>query len=336
MRSVTIGSNLFYNGDCIRGAAEHIETDSVDLIITDPPYGIHGDRMDRHYNRNEEFVVDGYVEVPEEEYGAFSESWIREAERILRPGGSLYIVSGYTHLYHILHALRQTSLAEVNHIIWKYPFGVYTSRKYVSSHYHILFYEKPGGKRTFNLEARFGREERAEDGGCLNYLDREDVWTINREYKPGRTKNKNELPTALLTKMIQYSSNEGDLVCDLFLGGFSTAIAATGLNRRCVGFEVSETIFEAGVRETATVQPGELLETLRRPVVRGPANLRKRWRPEDLRRLRTRYRQLTKKGAAKKTVVEILGEEFGRGRWAISYALERAGIKSRKNKRKED
>jgi site-specific DNA-methyltransferase (adenine-specific) len=41
-----------------------------------------------------------------------------------------------------------------DHILWKYNFDVYTSRKYASSHYHILFYEKPGGRRTFNLERR--------------------------------------------------------------------------------------------------------------------------------------------------------------------------------------
>ena len=137
MRSVTIHGNTFYNGDCVSGAEEHIPDNSIDLIITDPPYGIQGDRLHRHYNRDEDFVVEGYVEVPAAGYGEFSLAWIRQAERILKPGGSLYIVSGYTNLYHILAALRETGLAEVNHIIWNYNFGVYTRRKYVSSHYQI-------------------------------------------------------------------------------------------------------------------------------------------------------------------------------------------------------
>ncbi|WP_343241378.1 DNA-methyltransferase, partial [Methanoculleus sp. UBA389] len=161
MRSVEINGNIFYNGDCIVGAREHIPNDTVDLIITDPPYGINGDRLHRHYNRDEGFVVGGYVEVPAVEYGEILWNWIQEAERILRPGGSIYIVSGYTNLYQVLHALRETGLREVNHIIWKYNFGIYTSRKYVSSHYHILFYEKPGGERTFNLESRYGTGEKS-------------------------------------------------------------------------------------------------------------------------------------------------------------------------------
>ncbi|QYZ78764.1 site-specific DNA-methyltransferase [Methanofollis formosanus] len=322
MKSIAHEGNTFYNGDCVTGAREEIEDRSVDLIITDPPYGIGGDTLHRHYNRDERYVVDGYVEVPESEYAEFSLRWIREAERVLKPGGSIYIVSGYTNLYHILHALRQTSLREVNHIIWKYNFGVYTSRKYVSSHYHILFYEKPGGRRTFNLEARYGTGEQAPDGGSLNYQDREDVWVINREYKPGQVKNKNELPTALLTRMIQYSSNEGDLVCDFFMGGFSTARVAIGLGRAFVGFEVSEPIFDAGVRDLEKVEPGFLLSSLRSPATGSPKNQRKRWTSEERRRLDRRYQELRGRGKTRKRSIEILQEELGRGRWSIVRALK--------------
>ena len=122
-----------------------------------------------------------------------------------KTGTKGYIVSGYTNLFSILKALRETRLEELNHIIWKYNFGVYTKTKYVSSHYHILFYKKPGKPHTFNTYVRYGALENSENGGRLNYLDREDVWIINREYKPGQTKNKNELPIALLSKMILYS-----------------------------------------------------------------------------------------------------------------------------------
>ena len=120
---------MFYNIDCVEGARQYLRDASVDLIITDPPYGIGGDTLHKHYNRKEEFVLDGYIEVPQEEYYDFTDSWIKEAERVLKPGGSMYIVSGYTNLIHILNALSETQLKEVNHIIWKYNFGVYTKNK---------------------------------------------------------------------------------------------------------------------------------------------------------------------------------------------------------------
>ncbi len=251
------GSRL-YCTDAVAGAAEHLADDSVDLIVTDPPYGIEGDRLHRHYNRNEDCVIDGYIEVPACRYGDFTRAWISQAERVLRPGGSIYVLSGYTNLYDVLSALRATGLREVNHLIWKYNFGVFTRRKYVSSHYHILYYYKPGGLRTFNMQSRYATNELAAAGGSANYQDREDVFVINREYKPGREKNKNELPTELLVKLLQYSSNDGDLVCDFFMGGCSTARVAIGMNRRFVGFELSPPIFNSRVPQLRDVVPGEL------------------------------------------------------------------------------
>lgn len=312
----------FYNESCIIGARLHLPDNSVDLIITDPPYGIRGDTLHKHYNRNESHVVEGYVEIPADEYAAFSLQWVAEAARILKPGGSLYIVSGYTNLYDIMHALRQTDLCEVNHIIWKYNFGVYTSRKYISSHYHILLYEKPGGRRTFHLESRFGSGEKNTEGGSLNYQDREDVWMINREYKPGQVKNKNELPLELLTKMILYSSSEGDLVCDLFLGGGSTARAAIGLNRRAVGFEISPSIFSVRVPELEQLVPGFLLSEMREPVCSAPARQRERWTPEARKDLKLRYTGLLAQGMKKKDIVQQLMNDLGRGHWAIVKALK--------------
>lgn len=317
-------TNLFYNMDCIEGCREHIANESVDLIVTDPPYGIEGDTLHKHYNRKEEFVIDGYVEVPQSEYAPFSKAWLREAERILRPGGSIYVVSGYTNLPDILNAFNNnTDLIAVNHIIWKYNFGVYTSRKYVSSHYHILYYVKQGAPPTFNLNCRYGPNEKvSEEGGSLNYVDREDVWLINREYKPGKAKNKNELPTQLLIKMMQYSSNEGDMVCDLFLGSFSTAKIAIGLNRKACGFEVSKQAFKHQMREMKKIEPGEILLSLRQPDTTEHKNQRTPWSKADVKAVLRKFRAMRKKQIAKKDCIAALAEEFGRGPWGILRVVE--------------
>lgn len=98
----------FLNEDCITGCQTHIPDKAVDLIVTDPPYGIDGDKLHKHYNRRESYVLDGYHEIPLERYAEFSRAWIRQAERILRPGGSLYIFSGWSNLRDILNALTET------------------------------------------------------------------------------------------------------------------------------------------------------------------------------------------------------------------------------------
>ena len=221
---------MIYNQDCIQGMKEHIQTGSVDLIFTDPPYGIQGDKLDAHYNRDESNVVPGYVEVPLETYDTFSKDWITECARCLRPGGSMYTVSGYTNLHHVLNALHSTDLIEVNHLVAKYSFGVYTKHKWVSSHYHVLFWQKPGA-RTFNQRYADTKQ---------SYHDRQSVMDLPRLYRPGETKNKNQLSEEFVDKFIEYSSLPGDVVMDPFCGGFSTQRSALRLGRQFCGFELNK------------------------------------------------------------------------------------------------
>lgn len=315
---------MFYHTDCIEGAKKYLNDASIDLIVTDPPYGIDGDLLHRHYNRKEDFVLDGYIEVPQKEYPDFSLAWIAQAERVLKPGGSIYIISGYTNLVHILNALAKTSLKEVNHIIWKFNFGVYTQKKYISSHYHILYYVKPGGTPVFNTFSRYSDTEKNDTkGGSLNYQDREDVWYINREYKPGQIKNKNELPVALLSKIIQYSSLEGDMVCDFFLGSFSTAKVALGLNRKACGFEKSAIAFEYQMREMQQITPGYLMDTLRKPPENSYFNRGKPLTDAEKNEIIAQYKALTLKGGlSKKAIIAQLSGLTGRGPWSLAKIID--------------
>lgn len=312
---------MFYNIDCIEGSRKYLKDNSVDLIITDPPYGIDGDKLHRHYNRDESNVIEGYVEVPKEKYFEFTQKWIKEAERVLKPGGSIYIVSGYTNLIHILNVLQQTSLKELNHIIWKYNFGVYTKNKFISSHYHILYYTKPGKKHTFNTNAFYADFEKDDQGRSLNYLDREDVWIINREYKPGEIKNKNELPKQLLMKMILYSSHPEDLVCDFFLGSFSTAKVAIALGRNACGFEINPNAFNYQIKEVQKIKKGEWLDDLRKV----PSNKFKQQGQsislEEKNKILQEYIEL-KKSFSKKETIEKLCEKYQRGYWSILNIIQ--------------
>lgn len=311
-----------YPVECVGGAQKYLPDNCVDLFITDPPFGIEGDQLYRHYHRSEKYVLDGYVEVARADYARFSLKWIQQAERVLRPGGSLYILSGYSNLADILNALSTTRLKPVNHIIWKYNFGVFTTRKYVSSHYHILYYTKPGGKVTFNTYIRFGPKERDHHGHSLNYADREDVWLINREYKPGEIKNRNELPSDLLLKIIQYSSVENDLIADFFLGGFSTARITLGLKRRITGFEINHQSYNHHLKELQLLQPGYLLSHIKenKEIV---IPVKKPWTQEEASHLYSRYYELYQQLKTKKAVIAHLQEEFGRGYFSILNQIEK-------------
>jgi len=228
-----------YNEDCIQGMANHVEDNSIDLIFTDPPYGIDGASLDKHYHRVEKNVVEGYIDVPKEQYNTFSKQWITECARVLRPGGSMYIVSGYTGLVSILNALHSTNLVEVNHLIAEYTFAVNASKKWVSGHYHVLYWSKPPNtKRTFNTNWKFTDSKDS-------YHDRLSVQNLPRDYKHGAVRNKNQLSETFIEKFIRYSSNADDIILDPFLGGFTTARTALRCKRNIIGFELNENAYNA-------------------------------------------------------------------------------------------
>ena len=148
------------------------------------------------------------------------------------------------------------------------------------------------------------------------------MWIINREYKPGQIKNKNELPKALLSKMILYSSNEEDLVCDLFLGSFSTAKVAIGLNRYATGFEISQRAYEYQIKEIDKVIPGSLLDQVKMPIGPNLDNQGKPWTENEKLQVYERYKTLRKKLKTKRAVIDELSKEFGRGRFSLDKILK--------------
>ncbi len=216
--------NTIYNADTILDLKTYVSPESIDLIITDPPYGINFKKKKANYNRNDEHVLDGYQDIPSAVYEEFSNIWIQDAYDVLKPNGAMYVFSGWNNLSHVLNALNNAKFTTVNHLIWKYAFGVYTSRKYVTSHYHCLYVVKNPKKYTFNNIDHY----------------QEDVILINREYKRGQKKIPTQLPPKLIEKLMLNSSNEGDIILDQFLGSGTTAYVAKQYKRNYIGMEIVE------------------------------------------------------------------------------------------------
>ncbi|QJR21374.1 Adenine-specific methyltransferase [Brevinematales bacterium NS] len=229
--------NEIYNMDCIKGM-KYIPDESVDLVITDPPFAIDFKAKRTNYNRTAHRVLEGYNEIKKEDYLIFTLQWMREVYRVLKESGSMYVFSGWNNLKDILIAIDEIGFVTVNHIIWKYQFGVITKRKYVTSHYHCLYVCKNDEKRKFFPYARYEKGESDLTGGSLHYKDKEDVWIINREYWTGDKKTPTKLPAELIKKILMYSSEEGDVVMDPFLGSGQVVVVSKMMNRKYIGFEI--------------------------------------------------------------------------------------------------
>ena len=238
-----LGTNKIYNKDCIVGM-KTIPNEKIDLVVTDPPFAINFKAKKANYNRTASRVLSGYNEITKENYYEFTLNWMSQCFRILKESGGMYVFSGWNNLGDILNAIEEIGFITVNHIIWKYQFGVVTNRKFVTSHYHCLYICKNDKKRKFFPYERFGKEEKNNQGRSLHYKDKEDVWEIKREYWTGDEKTPTKLPAEIIKKILQYSSEEGDLVFDPFLGSGQTAVVSKLLKRNYIGFEIVKEYFD--------------------------------------------------------------------------------------------
>ena len=239
--------NKIYNNDCVIGL-KGIPDEKVDLVITDPPFAINFKAEKANYNRTSSRVLSGYNEIKVEDYYDFTNTWMREAYRILKKSGSMYVFSGWNNLKDILAALDDNGFTTINHIIWKYQFGVVTSKKFVTSHYHCIFVCKDEKKRKFFPYSWFYKEAKTSDGQSLQYKDKEDVWIINREYWTGDDKTPTKLPAEIIKKILQYSSEKTDLVLDPFLGSGQVAVVSKMLGRKYLGFEIVKQYFNFALK----------------------------------------------------------------------------------------
>ena len=236
-----------FHGSCI-GGMDIIPDNSVDLVVTDPPFAIDYKAKRTNYNRTGSRVMPGYVEVPASEYYGFTRAWMAQVYRVLKPSGSMYVFSGWNNLKDILASLDETGFHTINHIIWKYQFGVVTKNRFVTSHYTCPYVCKDRSLRRFYPFSRHAQQDRDERGRSLHYADKEDVWEIPREYWHGSAKTPTKLPAELIRKILSYSSVPGDVVLDPFLGSGQVAVVSKMSGRHYCGFELVKEYYEFASR----------------------------------------------------------------------------------------
>lgn len=207
-----------------------------DLMIADPPFGLKFDKSSHEYGAKEYILYDDKFTC--DEYETFTREWLTACKRGLKATGCLYLVSGWTRLREILNAVHATGFHLVNHVIWAFSWGVYARKRYVTSHYHVLFLAKD--KREYTFKPQFVNPNTKRKGNPYEL----DVWfwpEYNRGNDPDRVKGHPcQLPVVLLERIIAISSNEGDWVGDIFSGSGGTALAARRLGRNVVSFEIND------------------------------------------------------------------------------------------------
>ena len=176
-----------------------------------------------------------------------------EMRRVLKATGSIYVHCDHT-ASHYLKELMDAIFGRkrfVNEVVWYYKTGGMSKRWFGRKHDVLLFYSK-AEKYTFNPQREksylshkygFSNIELFEDsGGTYRIVGMRDVWDISalRGNQPETVGYPTQKPLTLYERVVNASSNEGDLVLDPFCGCATTPIAAERLKRQWVGIDIWE------------------------------------------------------------------------------------------------
>lgn len=237
---------------------QSLEGGSVDLIYIDPPFNTgrtqgrtqvqtvrseNGDRTGFQGRRYQTIQV-GKRQYDDffDDYLAFIEPRLVEAYRLLKPQGSLYFHIDYREVHYCKVLLDQIFGREsfLNEIIWAYDYGGRTKKKWPAKHDNILWYAKDPQNYTFNFSAidripymapgLVGAEKAAR--GKLPT----DTWwhTIVATNGKEKTGYPTQKPLGILNRIIQASSNPGEVVLDFFAGSGTVGESCLQLGRRFI------------------------------------------------------------------------------------------------------
>ena len=256
--------NQIILGDVIQTLDLQVSDTSIDLIFADPPYNI-GKNFNGHKDRWKD----------DESYLKWSYQWLDLCVKKLKPNGSFYVMTSTQFMPYFDIYLRE-KLDVLSRICWFYDSSGVQAKNYYGSMYEpILFCVKDKENYTFNadeimVEAKTGAKRKLIDyrkNPPQIYNSEKvpgNVWEFPRvRYRMNEYENHpTQKPVALVERIIKASSNENDLILDIFAGTFTTSYVAKQLNRRSIGIEMQEEYVKIGLRRLGlkTEFKGEKLE----------------------------------------------------------------------------
>ena len=231
VKEVITGNSQVINGDCLN-ALRVIPDNSVDLIITDPPYNLGKFMRNRGTNlkrmRENHFAYSGWDDLEFEEWSKQMDLFLAECHRVLKKRGNLLIFMSIIKVETIINIAAAHKFYYKTVGIWHKtnPMPRNMNLQFVNSTESWLHFVNDATTGTFNNEGRV-------------IHDFVETATINNsERKFG--KHPTQKPLQVMNHFIGLLSNEDDVVLDPFMGSGSTGVSCELLNRKFIGIELSE------------------------------------------------------------------------------------------------
>lgn len=214
-----------YNKDCLN-IIKNIEDDSIDLIVTDPPYKTtkRGNSGNSGGMLKTKMFMEGKVF---KENNIKPEEYMPEFFRILKDGSHCYVMTNHVNLQHMINTATEVGFKFVKCLIWNKGNKI-MGQSYMNQFEYILFLRKGKHKK-------------------INNCGTSDILSIpNKKDKDENNKNLHDTqkPVELMKILVENSSQKGDIVLDTFMGIGSTGIACIECERNFIGIELDKNYFD--------------------------------------------------------------------------------------------
>jgi modification methylase len=224
--------------DCIAAMAG-LPEGSVDMVFADPPYNL---QLGGNLFRPEGGLVDAVDDDWDKfatfaAYDEFTRAWLKEARRILKPNGTLWVIGSYHNIYRVGAALQDAGYWILNDIIWRKsnPMPNFRGTRFTNAHETLIWASRSEDSRyTFNYRAMKALNDE---------LQMRSDWLLpicsgGERVKDGGTKaHPTQKPESLLYRVMLACTNKGDVVLDPFFGTGTTGAVARRLGRHWIGIE---------------------------------------------------------------------------------------------------
>lgn len=286
-----------HNGNCI-DLLKKLPDESVDLVVTSPPYCIGKAYEDPH---------DDIETFKKQHQDIFSELY-----RVVKTGGSICWQIGY-HIsdkcvipldytvYDIFTSLSKNyehPLILRNRIIWTFGHGLNSTTRFSGRHETILWFTK-GQQTTFNLDdvrvpqkypgkRSYKGPNKGELSGNPLGKNPSDVWDIPnvKANHIEKTGHPCQFPVAIPQRLIKALTPPNGLVLDPFMGSGTTGVAAIIEGRRFTGSEIIDSYYQIAVNRLKDASNGNAKIREDKPVAEPDQNTAVAKLPEEFRRIR--------------------------------------------------
>ena len=262
--------NNVYCGDCYE-LMRQLDSDTIDAIYMDPPFFTQETQKLSSKEGVEYSFADSWENM--DDYVAYTKIRLQECKRVLKRTGSIFVHCD-RNASHYLKIVLDEIFGVTNfqsEIVWSYKRWSNSKKGLLNNHQIIFFYSKSKDfkfntiytdySETTNVDQILQDRVKDEKGKSRYKVDKNgqvvmgqakkgvplsDVWEI--PYLNPKAKERVGYPTQkpiiLLEQIIKLVTDEDDIVLDPFMGSGTTIVASKLLNRKYLGFDITNDAVE--------------------------------------------------------------------------------------------